>query len=1295
MNHFLLPMTTGYSASGLLLVDSAIKGGLLLAFAAVTAMMLRRDSAATRHLVWLVAIVAMLFVPALSALLPQWRVLPGWAALSTDVKAIDTVAANGSDVIDGKYEAHEIDMSHAANDVPATELPEPVLQPSQSMPGTPPAAEMQVSANTKRSVATRWTTVLPFVWGIGFLILMFRLLAARFLLWQVERTARIIPNGERQGVSPPCLPASAINQSTALDVAIVAAFAAARLQLAVHHRIKLLIHSDKAIPVVWGIFRHRLLLPAMALQWSDEQLRSVLLHELAHVKRRDTLAQLLAQIACALHWFNPLVWFAAWRLHVERERACDDLVLASGVRASAYAEHLLNVATRLSTSPWTQACGLAMARSSSLHGRLDAVLSEKRNRRSVSTFAVAVCVLLGATILIPVAMMGAVDETQADKLETPATEDSATVTATANEESAMRLPPGLEEHLDWSEPVNGLRAAVRIRTMDSSGIVGKERKILIVIQNISDKPIRFCDTAIQETDVPAADTEGRTLYLKDNGEILMGIQRAVSMRLDLELQPRDILSIDMFHDEKANERGLKSGDMFAEGIVKVPTRALFAVLNIVHAPEGAWTGKLTTPTTRGAFAAQGPMPKSKEGQTLFRYCVDHARLNNEIPGGLISRLHDKVQEFIQLNAGDQFGDPYAKKMQPLLARFENKGDWNQADVVALFDDISDVTTIPLHTTSEQIRERTLQRGQRLPASLEKANWSESFPGGLRMAWVLEPQAEQYHLGSSLKSRVLIHNSGNEPVAFVTRSFHQPEHKSWKTDGVAVRIESTFWTTIGRPEPYRLHPGEFCEVYAPGIGIGPRNNDDEDWANIRPGSWILANEDDEIVFRPGAVVLTGNHNGQVDPDWWLEFIMERVNRDAPLPADVKEREIILFRVVKDLFGNSPSPEEADAFYADMSPEVLDNFAQRLSERSWLTSVAGPIQGGKTTFRVLPEDPNAATRIRVANNPGRYNLGENIQFVVTRRGIGERIVNEASITWYPNGEDSKSHSIPLPNGYDSWGAAWSPGSTVLWVQQKSGTYNYDFSDAAEVKETTVEPDKVPAAIRDAFPAILATPKAPAAPQPAAAPPATQVNDDRGQQSSTVDQKPIEPFVRTLPTGEIKFRVLAADPNAATEPGRFALGGIAASSAPDEIHLLVPDKQFQTIPGTDVLSVAWDNINLLKVLNAKQVPVDIVEHFPDWLQSLNGKRVRLRGYMYPTFEATGLSTFFLVRHLNFMSFMAQPRIDELIPITLADGDTTDYVESRPFDVEGIFRIEPKTEGEKLHGLYRIENARIILMK
>ena len=203
------------------------------------------------------------------------------------------------------------------------------------------------------------------------------------------------------------------------DSTIITAFEEARLKLGVRQRVQLLIHPDRTIPVIWGIVRFRMLLPEAARQWSRDQLRSVLLHELAHIKRRDTLVQLLTQVACALHWFNPLVWCAAWRLHVERERACDDLVLAQGVRASAYAEHLLNVATKLSVARWTSASGLAMASRSPLERRLQAILSDRLNRRKVSVAFAMIGLLVGTSIAIPIAMLRASQSTN------PVTEDSA------------------------------------------------------------------------------------------------------------------------------------------------------------------------------------------------------------------------------------------------------------------------------------------------------------------------------------------------------------------------------------------------------------------------------------------------------------------------------------------------------------------------------------------------------------------------------------------------------------------------------------------------------------------------------------------------------------------------------------------------------------------------------------------------------------------------------------------------------------------------------------------------------
>ena len=105
------------------------------------------------------------------------------------------------------------------------------------------------------------------------------------------------------------------------------------------------------MPMAWGILRPSVLMPADADTWPDERLRIVLLHELAHVKRRDCLTHLFAQLACAAYWFNPLAWMAVRRLRAERERACDDLVLAAGTRGSDYANQLLEIARVMQRGP--------------------------------------------------------------------------------------------------------------------------------------------------------------------------------------------------------------------------------------------------------------------------------------------------------------------------------------------------------------------------------------------------------------------------------------------------------------------------------------------------------------------------------------------------------------------------------------------------------------------------------------------------------------------------------------------------------------------------------------------------------------------------------------------------------------------------------------------------------------------------------------------------------------------------------------------------------------------------------
>jgi hypothetical protein len=405
MNRILTPLVFAFGTSSLLLMDSAVKGSVILLGAACVAVMLKRDSAAMRHLVWLVAIVAMLVIPVLSVLLPRWQVLPAWAAISQSSPAIEVptrtvefprpfeapTAESPKQFVPSEFNSQSKAIDTSFN---SEALSQPRLDATQNDVGIDRAPS---------DPSWSWMTVLPFLWSIGFGALILRLMAARWMLSRNEQRATVIdvlgcPNDFRKPIQHEC------------DLAIATAFESAYRQLGIRQRVHLLIDSDRTIPVVWGIYWFRLMLPDSARQWSSDQLRSVLLHELAHIKRRDTLVQLLTQIACALHWFNPLVWFAAWRLHVERERACDDLVLAQGVRASAYAEHLLNVATKLSVARWTSACGLAMASHSPLESRLRAILSDRLNRRKVSTAIGMIGLLLGAAIAIPIAMLRAADD---------------------------------------------------------------------------------------------------------------------------------------------------------------------------------------------------------------------------------------------------------------------------------------------------------------------------------------------------------------------------------------------------------------------------------------------------------------------------------------------------------------------------------------------------------------------------------------------------------------------------------------------------------------------------------------------------------------------------------------------------------------------------------------------------------------------------------------------------------------------------------------------------------------------
>lgn len=153
----------------------------------------------------------------------------------------------------------------------------------------------------------------------------------------------------------------------------------------------------------------------------------------------------------------------------------------------------------------------------------------------------------------------------------------------------------------------------------------------------------------------------------------------------------------------------------------------------------------------------------------------------------------------------------------------------------------------------------------------------------------------------------------------------------------------------------------------------------------------------------------------------------------------------------------------------------------------------------------------------------------------------------------------------------------------------------------------------------------------------------------------------------------------------------GGVEAETS-REIKLLIKEKTFPAIKDSDAVRVGYDDIDLEKILNVVKCPDNIVDHFPDWLKQLDGKKVRMRGFMYPTFKAEGLKGFVFTRDTGACCFGPNPYIFLRAKVKLADGEKTDYIHMTPFDVEGTFRIEPLADDDGLWQLYRVEDAKVL---
>jgi beta-lactamase regulating signal transducer with metallopeptidase domain len=201
------------------------------------------------------------------------------------------------------------------------------------------------------------SSLLVGLWALGTVFFLSRLIAGRVLASRLAAGRRLVAHRARL--------AARLAEGLSLD-----------------EKISIVMSPRCIVPFTRGVLHPVVALPVEAARWSDMRLRSVLLHELAHVKRRDSFFNLAESVVTALLWCVPPAWVASAFLARAREMACDKLVLSQGVPAADYASEILELVRSMKGNMFVPRYEISFGRKSMLRERITSVLAADSHARS-------------------------------------------------------------------------------------------------------------------------------------------------------------------------------------------------------------------------------------------------------------------------------------------------------------------------------------------------------------------------------------------------------------------------------------------------------------------------------------------------------------------------------------------------------------------------------------------------------------------------------------------------------------------------------------------------------------------------------------------------------------------------------------------------------------------------------------------------------------------------------------------------------------------------------------------------
>ncbi len=230
-------------------------------------------------------------------------------------------------------------------------LPREASWMNVSVASNPSMSNFAIAPGVTREISTKggpWSAWAGVLWAAGFLLVCGRTLFDLWALRWIASTGELLP-------------------------ALMAKVAyRCRQRLGASNPLNVRLTDRVSVPMVGAALEPIVLLPMEAKSWSTDRLELVLLHELGHLRRYDHVTTLMVRFVCALYWANPLVWLAVRSLTLEREQACDELVLRAGARRIEYAEHLIAIARGLRPAPGR--AGIAIVDRSGFRRRIQSVL---------------------------------------------------------------------------------------------------------------------------------------------------------------------------------------------------------------------------------------------------------------------------------------------------------------------------------------------------------------------------------------------------------------------------------------------------------------------------------------------------------------------------------------------------------------------------------------------------------------------------------------------------------------------------------------------------------------------------------------------------------------------------------------------------------------------------------------------------------------------------------------------------------------------------------------------------------